>query len=356
MKKLIISVALSSAAFCLYGVPSRLADGDGITVHEWGTFTSVAGPDGTPVTWNVLGCGSDLPHFVRVVGYKYVPDKVRMETPVLYFYSSHDLDASVKVSFPHGTITEFYPNAEWQENGNGFQWKSIKVQPGATPEFPIEAAPSRYYAARATDAAPLEVNGQHEKFLFYRGVADIPVPLSARVEDERGIITVTNTGKDPVPAVMLFENRGGSIGYRNAGVIDTARTIERPLLDQVSSSQIKTDLEGALIAQGLYPKEAAAMIDTWRDSWFEEGSRLIYILPESAVNAMVPLEIKPVPARITRVFVGRIELITSETKKTVSAAAAKNDTHTLALYRRFLQPVGRSIGKAVNLPCEADRQ
>ncbi len=37
------------------------------------------------------------------------------------------------------------------------------------------------------------------------------------------------------------------------------------------------------------------MIDTWRDSWFEEGSRLIYILPESAVNAMLPLEIDPTP-------------------------------------------------------------
>ncbi len=34
-----------------------------------------------------------------------------------------------------------------------------------------------------------------------------------------------------------------------------------------------------LIAQGLYQDEAQAMLETWRDSWFEEGSRLLYIVP-----------------------------------------------------------------------------
>jgi hypothetical protein len=349
MRTFVVCAALSSTAFCLYGAASRLAE-DAPTVHEWGTFTSVAGPDGDPVNWNALGCGSDLPHFVNVVGFKFAqPHTLRMETPVLYFYSSHDLDASVNVSFPHGTITEFYPNAASQ--GQGIEWKSIKVTPGAQPDFTIEPAPSRYYAARATDAAPLEVGAQHEKFLFYRGVADIPVPLSARIAND-GRVTVTNTGKDAVPVVMLFENRGGAVGYRNAGSIDRVLTLERPVL-QAFTSEIKADLEGALIAQGLYPKEAAAMIDTWRDSWFEEGSRLIYILPQSAVDAMVPLQIKPAPASISRVFVGRIELITPETKRAVSEAAATHDAATLALYQRFLQPIGRSVAKVVNLPCQA---
>jgi hypothetical protein len=63
----------------------------------------------------------------------------------------------------------------------GIEWKNIKVQPGATPTLPAESTPSRYYAARGTDAAPITVDGQHEKFLFYRGVGRFPVPLSARV-------------------------------------------------------------------------------------------------------------------------------------------------------------------------------
>jgi hypothetical protein len=342
MKALIISAALSCAAFGLVtaAISNRLAE-PGLTVHEWGTFTSVAAPNGSAAEWNTLGCKDDLPTFVNDSGYrnsKFIRSgTVRMETPVLYFYSPNEIDARVRVSFPHGSLTEWYPKAD-RPSGNGvLEWKSIKVSPTDPANFPTENHPSRYYAARATDSTPLQVGGQHEKFLFYRGIASIPVPLAATIADN-GQINITNQGSDPVPTAILFENRGGHITYRNA--------------DTFNTGQIKTDLKAALIANGLYPKEAAAMIDTWHDSWFEEGSRLIYILPESAVNAMLPLEIDPAPAHIKRVFVGRIELITPETKRIVSKATDTNDTKTLALYQRFLDPISRTIGKPASLPCQ----
>ena len=40
------------------------------------------------------------------------------------------------------------------------------------------------------------------------------------------------------------------------------------------AESVHQELAGALTAAGLYPKEAAAMIETWRDSWFEEGMRI----------------------------------------------------------------------------------
>jgi hypothetical protein len=373
MKTVAICAALSGAAFYLVAANIHPID-TGLIVHEWGTFTSVAAGNGTPAEWNALGCKDDLPGFVNDRGFRntkaLISGTVRMETPVLYFYSQHELEASVKVSFPNGLITEWYPTADYQvrKNGqqlasnlNGFstflsnqtgviEWKSVKVQPDSTPAYPIESSPSRYYAARATDAAPLAVGDQHEKFLFYRGVARIPVPLQAVIGQD-GRIAVANTGAGAVPSVILFENRGGSIGYRDAGIVEKGVTLERPALDGFSS-QLKADLESALIAQGLYPKEAAAMIDTWRDSWFEEGSRLIYILPESAVNGMLPLSIDPAPAGIVRVFVGRIELITPETRRAVKEAIAKSDTKTLSVYERFLEPIGKSIGQTVNFACQ----
>jgi hypothetical protein len=165
---------------------------------------------------------------------------------------------------------------------------------------------------------------------------------------------VENTVASSMPALFLFENRHGAIGYRNAGSLESgvtsSVTLDRPVLDG-SSAQLKATLQTALIAQGLYPKEAAAMIDTWHDSWFEEGSRLIYVLPESVVDTMLPLEINPAPSRIARVFVGRIELITSETKRAVREALVTNDKRTLALYRRFLEPIGKSLGETTNLSC-----
>src|SRR5580658_559406 len=39
----------------------------GLVVHEWGTFTSVAGADGQAVEWTPLSAPSDLPCFVTVL-------------------------------------------------------------------------------------------------------------------------------------------------------------------------------------------------------------------------------------------------------------------------------------------------
>ena len=342
-----------------------------LTVHEWGTFTSVAGEDGSAVDWDTLGCKNDLPRFVNDYGYRgfkwRLQGTVRMETPVLYFYSSRELDAHVKVAFPQGLITEWYPKAEYevyqkdgidgsirklQTNLNGIdasmrnvtgaiEWKNIKVRPGSSPALPVESGPSHYYAARRTDAAPISVGGQDEKFLFYRGVGRFPVALSARLSSD-GKIIVENRGIEPVPMVILFENRQGRMGYRRAGAIDAAVTLDAPPLDG-SFPRLRQDLETALIAQGLFPKEAEAMVETWRDSWFEEGSRLIYIVPSLAVDAILPLQVEPVPSQTVRVFVGRIELLTPETKRLVESAIAKSDWPAVDRYSRFLDPILKRI-------------
>ena len=85
------------------------------------------------------------------------------------------------------------------------------------------------------------------------------------------------------------------------------------------------------------------MVETWRDSWFEEGSRLIYIVPSRTVNAILPLKVEPAPSEMTRVFVGRIELITPATKSSVEEAIAKRDWPTIDLYGRFLDPILKRI-------------
>jgi hypothetical protein len=223
----------------------------------------------------------------------------------------------------------------------GIEWRSIQVQPDVSPALPIESGTSRYYAARATDATPLAVGEQHEKFLFYRGVGTFPVPLSVRLTGG-GKIAVENRGHDTVPSAILFESRGGRLGYRNAGAIADSVTLDPPSLDG-SFAVLRHDLETALIAQGLFSREAQAMVETWRDSWFEEGSRLIYIVPARAIDAALPLQIEPVPSQVARVFVGRIELVTPQTTHAVEAAIAKGDWSTIDRYQRFLDPILKSI-------------
>jgi len=106
MMPIIASVLAVSAVLIAANLP--LAQSSGLTVHEWGTFTSVAGEDGSGIEWDVLGCRSDLPRFVNADGRNIkssLSGTVRMETPVIYFYSPRDLDAHVKVSFPEGRMT-----------------------------------------------------------------------------------------------------------------------------------------------------------------------------------------------------------------------------------------------------------
>lgn len=141
-----------------------------------------------------------------------------------------------------------------------------------------------------------------------------------------------------------FAKRGGRLGYRNLGVIESKMTVDPPALDEDTLAQLRYDLESALIDQGLYVQEAQAMVTTWRDSWFEEGIRLIYIMPAAAVDAILPLQVVPRPSRTARVFVGRIELLAPHTLDAVAQALAARDSESLALYRRFLEPIVQRIG------------
>src|SRR5207237_5224654 len=119
-------------------------------------------------------------------------------------------------------------------------------------------------------------------------------------------------------------------------------TLDSPSLNG-SFSQLRNDLETALVAQGLFPKEAQAMVETWRDSWFEEGSRLIYIVPSHAIDAVLPLQVEPAPSQIARVFVGRIELVTPEIKRSMEEAIAKGDWSFIDRHERFLDPILKRI-------------
>ena len=335
----------------------------GLTVHEWGTFTSIAGRDGQAMDWSPLAGSTDLPGFVehfRDGSFKIgLRGTVRMETPVLYFYDSREENVSVKVRFAKGVITEWYPHATRVEpvaslfDGSLYQghpegsiaWDAVTVSPSLPEEFPRQAQPSHYYSARQTSAAPLRVSTpkgeQHEKFLFYRGVSTFRVPLLAKLTDDDKV-QVENGAEDPIPNVMLFERRGEKVGYRVGGAIATETTFDPPELTG-NVDDPGTALVGMLVAEGLYPDEAQAMVETWRGSWFEEGSRLIYMVPAGFVQGILPLSIHPAPAQIARVFVGRLELVTPRTKDAVLRAFAAHDKVTLEKYGRFLEPILRTM-------------
>jgi len=353
--------SFSSSPFTRHG--RRAATSSAVIAHEWGTFTSIAGPDGLAMDWLPLTGSTDLPNFVEHLGtvnFKGgLRGTIRMETPVLYFYSPHESTVSVRVSFPKGLITEWYPRASAVQKldprrdfflsqlhaPGSISWNSVHVDPSDSADFPLGPSANHYYAARETSAAPLSVDTsagtQHERFLFYRGVSSFLPPLTATLSADDTVL-LQNHFPAQIPSVLLFERRGARLGYRILGPLQDQASLAPPTLD-ASLDSLFSSLEGLLISQGLYPDEAHAMLETWKNSWFEEGSRAIYIVPRPFVDSVLPLSISPAPAEITRVFVGRLGLVTSATQRAVKSAFATNDRATLAKYNRFLEPILRSM-------------
>ena len=362
----VVGIKLSGRTSWASKAAQKMLQGDNhLVVHEWGTFTSIAGKDGVALEWRPLNGSTDLPSFVHTIqegdkGLRHPSLKadlaatVRMETPVLYFYSGSEMDVSVKVDFPKGKITEWYPQA--RDVGTSINWGRLKVMPGAAVNLPVDYKDSHYYPARETDAAPVQVCGmsgqpvQQEKFLFYRGVGTFDLPLSVKLEGEN--IVLKNLGKDEIAHLIIFENRGGRIGYQVVDAFNGETTRQRPALDKNIDSLLY-ELKVMLVASGLYEKEAGAMIKTWRSSWFEEGMRVFYILPRQVTDAVLPITIEPRPAELVRVLVGRAELITPEMEKAVqnqvsmladpSREVREGAMQNIRKYGRFSEPILKRI-------------
>src|SRR5215469_1673797 len=211
---------LAAGVFAYSHNSSNLSTSEGFTAHEWGTFTSIAGDDGQAVEWLPQTGSTDLPEFIGHLQDASLKaglrGTVRMETPVLYFYSSQPSTVSVHVAFKNGLITEWYPNVSKATPGGDLRkvalaaestrgdiwWNLVHLEPSSVAEYPKDDIETHYYEARETASTPLRVatraQVQREKFLFYRGVADISVPMSA-TSDRNGNVTVRNRGIDEIP-------------------------------------------------------------------------------------------------------------------------------------------------------------
>ncbi len=299
--------------------PRLEASSSELVVHEWGTFTSIAGVDSRMLEWTPYRGGAELPGFVYG-GKHNARGTVRMETPVIYFYTPKELTCTVKVSFPQGEITEYYPMPDRLVYPvKVVQWNGVELLPGRAVSLPLEKGSNHYYQARATESVPLRVwKGnvieEYEKFLFYRGVGTFAMPLSVQIGQDK--VAVRRTATPGIGEVIFFENRNGRTSCLRNGLQSSSATVGR-LLPDCSVESVKHDLETLLAGHGLYPKEAEAMVKTWEDSWFEEGFRVFYVLPRQQTDAILPLEITPRPNKLVRVLVGRMEVMTPESEQEI---------------------------------------
>lgn len=357
------------------------------TVHEWGTFTTVHGSNGSQLNGIYLE-EEHLPPFVyhhsgfspdAVVTDKgiYQPVEnvnVKMETPVLYFYSDSktDMNVNVKVNFPNGAISQWYPQRSGGEaGGNGFDtldfkkpyngwisWDATILPPLATDPYsaPEKQVTPTWSAPRNTDANLVRCQKEVEKYLFYRGVGRFSLPLFTMVSSDDNTLYLSNYGSDLIPYIFIYEKKEGMspniwwTGKLDAGVTLKVTEPESPMSSEAIAAKFIEFQEG-LSGAGLYPKEAAAMLETWRTSYFEHnGLRVFWIVPRNYTDELLPLTLSPKPESVERVLVGRSEIMTPNFEKQIAADFAsgneakwKNDRYYLAYKERF-QQIHQTLG------------
>src|SRR5436190_9156436 len=402
--KWLCAMALSVASF----VAATEAK-DEFVAHEWGTFTSVQGADVNQIQWNPL-IRTDLPDFVYstdgrsglpggrllIEGKGVMTTFVRMETPVIYFYSDKERTVDVRVDYPLGRITEWYPQATRlgpyattnkaelpEASRSSIEWKGVKILPRSTKEIAADKlirgkadkGESHYYTARETDANFLRMESpyartgvEHERDLFYRGVGFSQAPLTVKLGSGENDLRISTRTVEPMKDLFVLTIRKSMARYQRVESVnrDDERAVKldskqfAPLSDV--RSDIMREMAAALTKQGLYAKEAQAMVNTWKEQWFEEeGTRVLYLLPRYWTDQTLPLEISPRPNNIARVMVGRAEVIMPAIERELSRQVtiynqgdadvkiqALNEVRALGL-GRFLEPATRKmLGKSTD--------
>lgn len=381
--------------------PDLAYPGRGFVVHEWGTDTVVVGSDGVQLR-GLHHEEEELPTFVydRMSAGSLpgsVSAHVKMETPVTYFYSDVPRSVAVTVDFPAGVFTQWYPAVasfvpkiagpealpKLFEYGDpvmdpGFpfaqemcrplyaviadgrlDWGSVEVLARGASE-PLPDAPIEQYMwayAREVDANLLRISGvpgaeqpQHERFLFYRGLGNFPLPLVLTAASG-GKIAVDNTSAVPVGRLFVLAvsaDRGafvewpGGVAPGEVLADDAPSLASAPPLDlfaEALGERVTEALDGA----GLYHDEALAMVATWKRQWFRSpGLRVLYLVPQAWTEASIPLGVTPAPEASVRVMLIRGELTTPEQEALdVAAAGLLADLETEAAGRAHFLALGR---------------
>ena len=351
-----------------------------ITVHEWGTFTSRyrdnSFPGGTyvpkysdngfpeydlhksidePVPGFVYNLNFNTRFKFALPGYKggyfldsipvnlpYVP--IKMETPVLYFYSKKEVkDLHVNVSFPQGSISEFYPLPYRREdtayvrskvsmefdseiarpnlrfnNYNGFaEWKINILAPDKLiqPTHPDNEVPNLWLAPRKTQSNMIESNGEIEKYIFYRGLAAFINPVIPYYT-KSGNLLIHNNSSHEIAYVMVYEmGKDGKryvwgVSSMKEDIFDMFNKSPKEVSDYEWENSYRKEFVISLTKAGLYEDEAEAMHNTWKHSYFEKpGLKIFWIVPRKFTDEIIPITFSQPIASLERVMVGRTEIM-----------------------------------------------
>jgi len=305
--------------------------------------------------------------------------RLKGETPVIYFYPRDVMKVKVEVDFPTGLWTQWYPQASTVSPGlvqagspprtrdGRISWDVI-VRPPAMKnnEPPVTGRDALWNFARDVDAAYVypdrpagfvnttatSASSEVERFIFYRGLGEAPLPLDVRLANGR--IAATTSEREGLQHLFILrvENGRGAYSYRTALRPDQALDEAIPSMDASLPldqfvGEVAAHVAKRLTDSGLYKPEALAMVNTWKSSYFKtDGVRLLFVLPGAWTNRFIPMRIEPAPAELVRVMVGRVELLDTA-RETRAEEAIRNLASPVASVRERAFVTLRSEGRYV---------
>lgn len=408
---------IAACSFLSLGLPAQQADK--LVVHEWGTFTVLQDERGVALPGVNIN-EETLPAFVHRLSGRLSPDShdlapllhvgthagfqskglprscpaahMRMETPILYFYpptyAALPLTIDVRVDFYRGWISEWYPDAKCVAPGFEKRQRPMRIDPGrngsitwnglkiGSKKLPPKTSSKVWLAPRIPRPASVETpNGQVERYLFYRGIADLRAPLRV-TREARGEMLCVKANQRDVPtrapfryaALWLADIRGdGKVAFRVVPGFTAKANSDRvharikgrfAAVDYTSVGRrnMRRSMAKALGEAGLFEAEAKAMLDTWEFSYFKSpGLRLFFVLPREWIDAVLPLRISR-RASTARVMIGRIELITVEQRAMVRALANLEAASSPAWFYQAIQKLPPAQRNAARMALVSGKQ
>jgi hypothetical protein len=371
---------LAAAGLVPAAVSQAKSRGSRFLAHEWGTFTTLQDEEGR----GLHGINIDdepVPDFVHNLDpfllarpllsslhwqyrQKAAPRHhplvtMRLETPVIYFYppagTSEPMMVDVYVRFRGGWLTEFYPKAVPHapllregvfdfsdlrpDTVSSLSWTDLEV--GGRGKGP-DTDEHVWLAPRQVDSAGIRTReGECEKYLFYRGVGCQKAPLRISLDRREGRIRIrshmarvlagdekarfatlwlTHVREDGKSAVRVLD---GFDATRDTGAVlrEASYRFEETEYSRSNRQRLADAMHAALVADGLFPDEATALLSTWQRAYFTSpGLRVFYLVPRSWTDFYLPLEITPRP-ELVRTMMGRIELVSDEQRKILDQLA-----------------------------------
>jgi hypothetical protein len=355
-----------------------------LVVHEWGTFTTLENEQGKQIG----GINTDdepVPAFVHDLHAELQQSRtevppvfskgwprcdqdvyVRLETPVIYFHlppGSQPVTLDVNVQMNGGWLTQFYPDARASAPGlrdekvkfgrltdatvGKLSWDHLTIgthRSGPTTDQQVWTSPRQVDAADVTTAA-----GESERYLFYRGVAHIGAPFSVshdasgeKLEVRADWSKLPSADRHPTvgPLWLMDIRADGTSAMREIAPIEPhgeSKTILSEIPANFASSDyssgnlaaVRRAMKESLVHEGLFADEADALLNTWQAAYFKRpGMRLFFLVPAAWTQHYLPLHFSRA-ADVTRVMVGRIELVTPHQRellrKIATGPASKAD-------------------------------